>query len=97
MGSGEVRGEVLNKPEPIAPLSKWPNTSSLSMLDATADSKSNDSSGTQTGLSQVLAAGPAFAIFCQPRTATSGAVLPSFHRDSHRRLLKKASGQLNSL
>jgi hypothetical protein len=63
VGSGEVRGEALNNPMPTPPLSKQPNISSHSMLDATADSKSNDLSGTQTGRSQALPARPACANF----------------------------------
>jgi hypothetical protein len=42
------------------------------MLDTKADSKSNDSSGTQTGLSHALPARPACANFCQPVHGTVG-------------------------
>ena len=66
MGLGEVRGELLKRPQPISPLSKWPCSSSCTMLDASADSNSNDALGTLMGLGQCWPTGPAFANPYQP-------------------------------
>ena len=55
-----VRGESLNRPHPISPLSKWPNFSSFSILNAIADSKLNDGSWALMGVGQGLSCAKEF-------------------------------------